>query len=149
MLVKSSSFLIGSMWDAAAQQHVGRLRHHEVRLHFRDHRAQPSTKVESGPDGTQHFALTTVQAQKFAVTIIRRGDRYFWASRENRELKHVVIGIYHYFIDLQGGGYVKVEDQSLLSESMRDPGPSIRYLEQVTLGLGTLTYWGSAEQFSP
>ena len=53
--------------------------------------ARPSSKVESGPDATQQFVLTSAQAQEFAVTIIKRGDRYFWA--------HTVSGIYHHFID--------------------------------------------------
>jgi hypothetical protein len=111
--------------------------------------AQPATKVESGPGASERFILSGAQAQDFSVTIVKRGDRYFWASRENRELLHAVSGIYHLFIDPRGGGYIKVENQSLLSESMRDPGPPVRYLEQVTLGLGTITYWGSTETFSP
>jgi hypothetical protein len=111
--------------------------------------AKPSTKVESGPDASQRSVMSVLQADQFAVAIVKRGDRYFWASRESRELFHTVSGAYHLFIDPKSGGYVKVEDQSALPAALRGGGPAIQYVEQLALGLVTVTYWGSADLFNP
>jgi len=111
--------------------------------------AVPTAKVESSSDRTERFSLAPAQAQEFAVVIVKRNGRYFWASRENRELLHSRSGVFDLFIEPGGSGYIKVLDQRALPDFLRVPGPAIQYLEQMTLGLATLTYWGEATDFSP
>jgi len=109
--------------------------------------AKPTVKVESGEGATSRFVLSESDRTKAHVTIIRRGGRYFWTSREDRELLHHTSGAFHYFIEPRGGGYIKVFDTNMLPESMRDAGPRFRYMEHLTLWLVTITYWGTSEEF--
>ena len=106
----------------------------------------PLVKIESGQDGTELVSMSPSQRQEFHVGIVKRDGRYFWSTREDRELLHTQSGAYHLFIDPLGGGYVKVEVTSLL---LPDSDTPIRYIEHLSLGLATLTYWGTAEAFAP
>lgn len=109
--------------------------------------ARPTHVVESWPVGTEHRTLTAEQREKNRVRIVKRGNRYFWTTRENRALVHVESGAYHHFIDPQGGGYVKVYDsRHPLAGGEEDP--PIQFFEHVSLHLGTLTYWGNAPEFT-
>ena len=109
--------------------------------------AKPTVKVESGEGATSRVLLSEPDRTKYSVTIIRRSGRYVWASRDDRELVHHVSGAFHYFIEPGGGGYIKIFDTHTLPESMRDPGPRFRYMEHLTLWLGTITYWGASDEF--
>ena len=55
--------------------------------------AQPSVKVESAHEGTDHKTLSESEAQEAQVVIVKRGGSYFWSSRENRELHYRQSGI--------------------------------------------------------
>ena len=101
--------------------------------------AKPTVKVESGEGATERVLLSEPDRTKYRVIITRRDGRYFWTSREGRELVYHASGAFHYFIEPRGGGYIKVFDTRTLPESMRDPGPRFRYHEHLTLWLGTIT----------
>ncbi len=101
-------------------------------------------------EGSTDETLTEAQKNEFRLLITKLGDEYIWASREQRQLIHYESGVFHYFVNPQGGGYIKVYDQNTLPDSMRDPTkPRIVYLEHLSLWLQTTTYWGSAEAFEP
>ncbi len=112
-------------------------------------RAQPSVKVESAHEGTDHKTLSALEAQEAQVVIEKRAGVYFWTSRGGRLLQHRQTGVYHLFIDAVGAGYIKVKDQSLVPRVMRHPGPRFRYYEHTHLGLGTVTYFGASDSFAP
>lgn len=71
---------------------------------------RPVARIESAEDGTRHQPLADADREKLRVVIRRQGNRYFWASRENRELERRVSGPFHYFIDRAEGGYVRIFD---------------------------------------
>ena len=73
------------------------------------------------------------------VWIVNKNGEYFWKSRENRKIDHSAGGLYHYFIDLRGGGYVKVE-QGLEGE--------IKLLEHFGIGLTTFACFGDVKYFN-
>ena len=50
------------------------------------------------------------------MSIVKRGDKYYWASRENKEMLHFQSDIAHWFIALTSG-YVKILDPSLMPGS--------------------------------
>jgi hypothetical protein len=102
--------------------------------------AKPTVKVESSEASTKRYALTESEQEQYRVIITRRDGRYFWSSRENRELIYHHSGAFHYFTDLTGGGYIKIIDTAMLPDSMHGPGPRFRYMEHLTLWLGTITY---------
>ncbi len=107
---------------------------------------RPLTKVESSDENTVRFNLTREQQSEYGLVILKRGNSYFWASREMKPLIHSVSGAFHYFSDPSGGGYIKVVDQRSLTEGGK---PRFLYMKHLTLWMKTLTYWGTAEEFSP
>ena len=103
-------------------------------------KAHPTTKFQVSSEESIKTKLNSSESVKSIVWIIKKNGEYFWKSRENRKLDHVVSGIYHFFIDPRGGGYVKIE-QGLDGE--------IKFLEHVGIGLTTFTYFGQAKSFAP
>jgi hypothetical protein len=108
---------------------------------------RPTAKAEGAEDATRHTAVTEAERDKLRVVIVRKGDRYFWASRENRELERRVAGAFHIFVDRVDGAYVRVFDRSTLPDSMRPEGPRFEYVEHVPLFRGTVTFWGTLDEF--
>lgn len=108
---------------------------------------RPVAKVEGAEDAARHTAVTGAEREKLKLVIVRKGDRYFWASRENRELERRAAGAFHYYIDRTDGGYIRVFDRSTLPESLRPEGGQFEYVEHVPVWRSTLTYWGVADRF--
>ena len=111
--------------------------------------ATPETRVDSDSGSTTRKILSESEQNEYRVLIVKDGEKYFWATRENRELIHRISGAHHYFIDPQGGGYVKVFDTSFLPDFLREQGPRFAYYEHLSLGLQTITYWGTADDLNP
>jgi len=106
----------------------------------------PISKVESGSDTTAHVAMADVQSTEYRVLIVKRGDKYYWASRENKEMFYYQSGIAHWFI-APTSGYVKIIDPSLVPGGAENT-PGYIYMEHLTLVVNTITYWGTGEQLS-
>lgn len=81
--------------------------------------------------------LSTDAGVKYGCRIVRRGRTYRWASRDDRKLDRVESGDFIYYVSPEGSGYVKV-----LGQAQR--GAGFDYVEHVTSGFKTLTYWGRA-----
>jgi hypothetical protein len=107
--------------------------------------AQPSVRVESSDAGTTHTLLSDAASAGNRATVIKRGERFYWATRENRELQHVRAGAFHYFIASGGAGYIKVFDAQSLPPSQRASERRYQYMEHLTIGLSTITDWGTAD----
>jgi len=107
---------------------------------------QPSAPSPTSQSFRHSFNLTREQQAQYGIVILKRGNSYFWASREMKPLIHSLSGAFHYFIEPNGGGYIKVFDRRLL---MEEKNPRFLYLEHVTLWMQTITYWGTADAFSP
>jgi hypothetical protein len=103
-------------------------------------KAQPTTKFKVSSEESVKTKLNSSESTKNLVWIVKKNGEYFWKSRENRKIDHFAGGLYHYFIDPRGGGYVKVE-QGLDGE--------IKFLEHVSIGLTTFTYFGEVKYFNP
>jgi len=109
--------------------------------------ATPTSKVDSSSGATLRKPLSESEAQEARLLIVKRDGRYVWASRDGRTLVHTTSGAFHYFIDPNGAGLIKLVDQSVFG-SLADPGPPVQYFEFLSLGLGTITYFGTASSFS-
>jgi hypothetical protein len=109
---------------------------------------RPVARTEGAHDSARHTAVADSERDRLKVVIVRKGNRYFWASRENRELERRVSGAFHIFIDRTDGGYVRVFDRSTLPESMRPEGPQFEYTEHVPQFRGAVTYWGTLDEFT-
>lgn len=75
------------------------------------------------------------------VVIEKRDGKYYWLSRDNRELRYAVSGAFHLFTEVKGNGYIKVL-------GMQNAG-GFEYMEHMHTGLTGMTYWGSARRFDP
>jgi hypothetical protein len=110
--------------------------------------ASPTVKVESSMAKTTRFALSKKEQIEYRLTIVQREGRYYWASRKNTELVlHRASDAVHFFIALNGAGYVKVIDTLRLPEAIRPEGLRFRYVEHMGLLDNTITYWGASEEF--
>jgi hypothetical protein len=99
---------------------------------------RPQVRVDSDGKETKLTELSTSAGEKFACRIVRKGRGYAWASRENRRLDRVQAGDVTYYVSPEGSGYVKV------LEVRQRAAEGFDYLEQVSTGLKTITYWGRA-----
>lgn len=96
-----------------------------------------------GPDA-EGTKLNVDQANEYRVRIVRRGARYFWASRGDRELRRSESGIYIIFSC--DAGMVKLITPAwdkLRAEARRsDPTDHFDYVEVMHQQLGVVVYWG-------
>ena len=98
----------------------------------------PSVRIDA--DGKQSIKvdLSEQGAEKYTCRITKKGKRYYWASRGDRELIRSDAGDFVYFISMAGTGYVKVH-------SGTTPQP-FDYMEHLTSGFTNITYWGSSKE---
>lgn len=95
---------------------------------------RPLVRVDSDPNETKRTELSELAGQKYECRIDKRGRKYVWSSRGDRELIRSVAGDWTYFISTEGSGYVKVLTGV--------DGQAYDYIEHVTGEFKTLTYWG-------
>jgi len=96
----------------------------------------PDTKLLA--TGTNVFSevVSVKDSNQYNCRIISEGGRFFWASRENKELFLFVDGAFTSYCTKDSSGIVKIlTGQSTLRYSHD-------YFETVSTGLTTLTYWG-------
>jgi hypothetical protein len=105
----------------------------------------PTAKAESAAHVSNRLELTTQEQTEYRVLITTLDGKYYWASRENKELFHFRSGAFDWFV-APGSGYIKVVDRQYL---FQDDGPRYLYMEHLTLFLTTITYWGGGEHFQP
>lgn len=105
----------------------------------------PTVKVESASHASNRLELTTQEQTEYRVLITVRDGKYYWASRENKDLIYFRSGAFDWFV-APGSGYIKVVDRKYL---LQEDGPRYLYMEHMTLLLSTITYWGGGEHFQP
>jgi hypothetical protein len=105
----------------------------------------PTVKAESASHASNRVELTTQEQTEYRVLITARGWKYYWTSRENKELIHFRSGAFDWFV-APGSGYIKVVDRTYV---LQEAGPRYLYMEHMTLFLSTITYWGGGEHFHP
>ena|SRR5688572_2762365 len=105
-------------------------------LHAQDEGFTGTPLVRLDADGTENkrTELSELAGEKYACRITRKGRRYVWASRGDRELTRTVSGDWTYYVSPEGSGYVKVLNGV--------EGQPFDYLEHVTGEFKTVTYWG-------
>ncbi len=109
----------------------------------------PTVRVTSSSESTSRKDLSGAERQEYGVVIIKRGDEYFWASRENKRLVYSAVPPFHYFVSPEGSGYIKVGDPKLLPKLLMEGKTGFLYMEHVHLLFTTITYWGTADRFNP
>lgn len=109
--------------------------------------ATPTIRIDSDSSSARRTVLSRSGQLEARLLIVASEGRYYWATRENRELQLVSSGIAaYYFIDPLGGGYVKIVTPG--SYSGRSARAPVQFYEHVSLGMGTTTYFGTAATFT-
>jgi hypothetical protein len=103
---------------------------------------QPTVQYQVDIKASQRTRLSPEDSTRNVLVIVKIGEDYFWKTRENRRVIHIVpeSGEAHYFIDPEGGGYVKI---------MKKPDGTYAYVEQVGMDMTLYTYFGFAKSFTP
>jgi hypothetical protein len=94
----------------------------------------PIKKDMSDIEGTEQVSLSEKERVEYRLVITKQGKKYFWESRENRELIISRSDDFYNFVEPNGAGYIriaKVEGKFL-------------YMEHLTTGFKNITYWGYA-----
>ncbi len=99
----------------------------------------PDIQTKSTVEESVRIEMDSVKKKNHRVIIIKDGDEFYWESREKRKLIRSTQGPFTLFIDPTGGGYIKVTSSE---------GKMI-YMEHLSQGLNTFTYWGVVEHFEP
>ena len=99
----------------------------------------PIIQNKSSVNESVNFPLTESQQNESRLIITNKGQKYYWTSRQDRELTRHESGAYTIFFETKGAGYVK----AMKSED------KVLYMEHMGLGLETITYWGTADYLRP
>lgn len=97
-------------------------------------------------DGTRE-SLSPAEAEQYRCLIHTKGGKYYWASRENKELVRTVSGTFETFMARDGSGYVRIIRSGHKSSAalMSETATKYDYVEHLLIGLVTITYFGVAQ----
>lgn len=95
----------------------------------------PIIQSKSSVEESKNFQLSESQQAESRLIITKIGQKYYWSSRQDRELTKHESGIYTTFLETKGAGYVKAMKSA----------DKVLYMEHMGLGLETITYWGVAD----
>jgi hypothetical protein len=96
----------------------------------------PIKKDMSDIEGTEQVHLSKSEQWNYRLEIIKRGIKYYWASRENRELLFSKSGEFYNFVEPNAAGYVRIAKTE----------KGVIYMEHLTIGMKNISYWGIATE---
>ena len=92
--------------------------------------------------------LSKIKAAEYRCVITKKGDKYYWKSRDNKELRRYESGIYITFSRTDGSpDYVRITDPT--SASAAATLGDYTYIEHLAHTLSTITYWGQIVRTNP
>jgi len=104
----------------------------------------PGIKISEGGVERVPENLSRERAVNVSCVISRIGDRYYWASRENKEMTRVASGAFITFFAVDGAGYVRIVAPGMKQavSLMGDTETTFDYVEHALIGLKSVTYYG-------
>jgi hypothetical protein len=104
----------------------------------------PAIKIQEAGLGRAPLELERAEAVKWACVISEIGGKFYWASRENRELTRQTSGSFITYVAVDGSGYVRVigPDAKQRAASMSATEAEFDYVEHLLIGLQSVTYYG-------
>ena len=106
----------------------------------------PVIKVSEGGVERLQEAVPRDKAVEVACVISEIGGKYYWATRENKEMVRRTSGAFITYTAVDGSGYVRVIDPSAKEAAslMSATEAKFDYVEHLVLGLRNVTYFGHA-----
>ena len=90
--------------------------------------------------------ISPEKKEEFACVIVKRGNKYFWKSRDGYEVHKRLWGTYTEFRRLDRLDYVRIANPNIRDNSLVDTlmysGSGHHYVEHLTTGLASVNYWG-------
>ncbi len=108
---------------------------------------RPLRKLEASFESAVPTTLGSDDAFTYSVRIVQRQNKYYWASRDMRQLARHEAGAYITFSALDGTGYIRIGVPMLLD--LRDVLPEnqrkreIGYVEHLLTQFSSITYYGN------
>ena len=68
----------------------------------------PEIKISEGGTNRTPEKLSNTKAMEYKCTIIKIGDKYYWATRGNVEMIPIQSGAFITFLASNGSGYVRI-----------------------------------------
>ena len=100
----------------------------------------PIRRTSSSVEDNISDTITGEAQINHKLVITKSGNDYIWFSREKKRLKYSKRGIFHYFVNPEGSGYIKIT---------KTKDNTYVYMEHMNIRLKTVTYWGYADRFEP
>ncbi|MFQ5543493.1 MAG: hypothetical protein ACE5FY_03970 [Nitrospiria bacterium] len=101
----------------------------------------PIIQNRSSKDVTENIKLHSTLQMSNRVLIVKDEGKYYWQTRDRRELVYQKLKKHDLFIDMKTGGYIKVVPQ---------PDGSYVYMEHISIKrLKSFVYWGHVEVYNP
>ena len=110
-------------------------------------KGRPSLKISEGGVERLPEQIASDRAVNLECVISQIGNSFYWASRENAQLKRIDSGGFLTFIAVNGSGYVRVvKREAKAAASLMSPTEArFDYVEHVVLGLRSITYYGARQ----
>lgn len=104
-------------------------------------------KSGTGFNGLQDAKLlkfSPEQAKKLDCVITKKGDKYFWTSRDDHEVEKIIAGAFITFRRLDRPDYVRIVNPDLKKGAalLDEAAGTFDYVEHITINLTGLTYYG-------
>jgi len=101
----------------------------------------PTSLAVASEEGAERVTLEGKDAADKQVVIVKRDGKYYWRSRQDKELIHFAAGAMHFFI-APTSGYIKIMDTSSIAALLDEKPPRYMYFENMSQLLTTWTYHG-------
>ena len=89
--------------------------------------------------------VSAEKVSEFACVIVKKGDTYYWKSRENRKLIPAhADGAYFTFYLPNRPDYVRIANPTMRELLSAVTGVPFDYVEHLTIGLSSINYYGKA-----
>ena len=106
----------------------------------------PVKKIETNENSSNVSLLSQSQASEYKVTIIKEGDKFYWATRGNLEVVPMKSGFYITYLAVNGAGYVRTMTPEMrgLFKMMppEEQEKQFLYFEHLVHQMGSITYYG-------
>ena len=108
-------------------------------------------EVRIATEGKENGVLEKLSKDKvseYRCVISKKGDKYYWTSREDKDIKKSESGIYITFTRSDGApDYIRIINPAFLkvAAAYGDYG----YIEHLTHALSSITYWGNVSHADP
>jgi len=87
--------------------------------------------------------ITSEEQATRKVLITKKDNKFYWTSRENRELNKIEAANFITYLALDGSGYIRIGNEEWKSKMrMKYPKYNFDYMEHMVIGLGSLSYFG-------